>query len=313
MTPPDDVETVVAEAARELYAGSPDEFTAERDRRVREARDAGERDLAKALQGLKRPVVAAWAVNLLVREEAELLGQVLDVGDALREAQAGLEGDALRQLGRQRRQLIDSVVARARSLVAEHGGRLTSQAEQQVAATLQAALADPAAAQAVLTGLLVRPLESTGMGTVELRDHVATTPGRSGAASSAPRRKPRKSSDEEERQAQLREQAEERRRLKRQAAQERVADAQQALADAERSRDGVRQQHEEARAHVLHLEARIDELRRELADLESQAEAACEQVEAHEEELGDADVEVDEARAELGAARAELSELSELQ
>jgi DNA repair exonuclease SbcCD ATPase subunit len=310
VSPPDDVDPQMAEAARQLYAGTPEEFTAERDRMAREAKDAGDRGLARALQSLKRPVVAAWAVNLLVREEAELLGQVLDIGDALREAQAGLEGDALRELGRQRRQLIDSVVGRARALVAEHGSRLTSQAEQQVAATLQAALADPAAARAVLTGCLVKPLESTGLGTVDLRDHVAA-PRPSGSASTAPRRPKvgKAGSDEAQRQAQLREQAEERRRLKRAAAQDRLTDAEQVLEDAERSRDDVRRRHEEARAHVLHLEARIDELRRQISDLESQAETACEVTEAREQDVADADVEVDEARAELQAAQAALAEL----
>jgi hypothetical protein len=311
--------TDMAEATRDLYAGPPDEFTAGRDRLVRAAKDAGDRGLATALQSLKRPVVAAWAVNLLVREEAELLGQVLEIGDALRAAQEGLEGDALRELGRQRRELIASVVARARDLVGEHGGRLTAQAEQQVAATLQAALADPAAAQAVLTGLLVKPLESTGLGTVDLDDHVATAPTGRTSVPSAPRSKSGKTgttgkggigkAEEERRQAQLREQAEERRRLKREAAQERVADAEQAVEEAEHARDHAREQHEEARAHVLHLEARIDELRRQLSDLESQAETACEEVEALEQQLTEADGEVDDVRDELQRARAALSDL----
>lgn len=306
--------TDVAEAARDLYAGPPEEFTAGRDRLVRAAKDAGDRGLATALQALKRPVVAAWAVNLLVREEAEMLGQVLDIGDALRAAQEGLEGDALRDLGRQRRELIASVVARARALVVEHGGKLTGQAEQQVGATLQAALADPAAAQAVLTGLLVKPLESTGLAAVDLADHVATAPTGTTSVSPAPRaRSGKKTSagkaEEERQQAQLREQAEERRRLKREAAQARVTAAEQALEEAERSRDEAREQHEEARAHVLHLEARIDELRRQLSDLESQAETACEDVESREQELADADTEVDDACTEVEAARAALAEL----
>lgn len=318
MSPPGDVEHEVARAARELYAGSPGGFTAERDRLVRAARDAGDRDLAKELQALKRPVVAAWAVNLLVGEESELVGQVLDVGEALREAQEGLAGDALRELGRQRRQLIGSVVARARALVEEHGGTLSSQAEQQVAATLHAALADPAAAEAVLSGLLVKPLESTGLGSVELAEHVATSPAASAPRPPRPRghaggkggKGGREAADEAAQQAALREQAEERRRLRREAAEQRVADAEQALEQAERERDDARQQHEEAGAHLLHLEARIDELRRQLADLESEAEAASEEAEAREQEVTDADAEVEQAQRELAATRQALADLA---
>ena len=62
-----------AEAAQDLYALAPGDFTGERDRLVREARDAGDRELAATLKGLRRPVLAAWAVNLLVREESDLV------------------------------------------------------------------------------------------------------------------------------------------------------------------------------------------------------------------------------------------------
>lgn len=309
MSPGPDTDALV-EAAHELYARPPSEFTAARDRLVAQARGAGERELAAALKSLTRPAVAAWAVNLLVREEAALVRQVLDVGEALREAQEGLAGDALRELGRQRRELIASVVARAGGLAQDEGVRLNGQAEQQVAATLQAALADPAAAAAVLTGLLLKPLESTGLGAVSLAGHVALGPGQ--ASPAGPRPSSRRSSagaDEEAQQAELRARSEERRRLRREAARQRVTEAEQALAERERARDAVRTRREEARAHVLHLEARIDELRRELGDLESQAETACGAVEGLDADLEEADEEVGAAQEEASAARQALSEL----
>ena len=64
----DDAE--VAEAAEQLYALPPGEFTAARDGLVREAKDAGDRALAAALQAFKRPTVAAWAVRLHEFEDA---------------------------------------------------------------------------------------------------------------------------------------------------------------------------------------------------------------------------------------------------
>ena len=289
-----------AEAAQHLYALPPADFTGERDRLVREARAAGDRELAADLKGLRRPVVAAWAVNLLVREEPDLVRQVLDIGQALREAQEGLEGDALRQLGRQRRDLIASVVARARDLVRDHGGSLAGQAEQQVGATLQAALADSAAAEAVMTGLLVKPLEPGGI--PDLRDHVAGGPSRSRTATTAPRG----AASADESQAEVARLSEERRRLRREAAEQRLADAEQAAAEARSSADSAREQLEEARSRVLQVEARIDELRRSLAELETEAEAAVDRAEELEQELDGAQETVAEADAELEAARAEL-------
>jgi hypothetical protein len=51
------------------------------------------------VKALRKPSVAAWVVNLLVRREAEQVEQVLGVGEALREAQAGMSGE---ELGRSR-------------------------------------------------------------------------------------------------------------------------------------------------------------------------------------------------------------------
>jgi hypothetical protein len=276
-------DTGLAEAVADLYGVPPGDFTATRDRRAREARQAGDADLAQSLQGLRRPTVAAWAVNLLVREEAELLAQVVEIGEALRQAQAGLEGQALRELSRQRRELVTAVVARARALVTQHGGSLSTAGEQQVAATLNAALADPAAADAVLAGSLVRPLEATGLENVELADHVATS-------------------------GQVRSRVE-RGRPRLETARARVAGAEQTLSEARRASEDVREQHEKAQAHLLHLEARIDELRRGLTALESEAETACEQVEALELQVGDADAELEGALAELEASKHALRRL----
>jgi len=49
----------LAAAAEELYALSPGDFTAARDEKVAQARTAGDRDLARAIGALRRPVVSA--------------------------------------------------------------------------------------------------------------------------------------------------------------------------------------------------------------------------------------------------------------
>src|SRR5262249_31479304 len=90
------------EIADELYALTLPEFTPARDAKAKELKGT---DLAAPVKALKKPSVAAWVVNLLVREETEQVDQVLQVGAALREAQASMSGDELRQLTRQRRQV----------------------------------------------------------------------------------------------------------------------------------------------------------------------------------------------------------------
>lgn len=145
----------------DLYALPPEEFTAARDA-------AAKQD--KALKALRKPTVSAWVLNTLVRREAGLLEDLLALGPLLTDAQQRGNGDALRRLGEQRRQLIASVTTRALDLA----GRPTSPAvRSEVESTLEAALADPASAEAVRSGQLLRPLTYAGFGGVDLEGSVA--------------------------------------------------------------------------------------------------------------------------------------------
>jgi hypothetical protein len=109
-------------------------------------------------------------VNLLAREQAELLQQLLDLGPALAQAQRAGQGDALRALGQQRRELVAAVTGTA---VGFADRALTAQVRTEVEQTLEAALADPRAADAVRSGRLVRPLSYAGFGDVDVDGAVA--------------------------------------------------------------------------------------------------------------------------------------------
>lgn len=148
-----------------LYGLPPEEFTA-----ARAAAAKQDRDNAKAIAALRKPTASAWLVNGLVRGEPELLSQLLDLGPALAQAQSAGQGDALRALGEQRRQLVNAVTARAFALVDRTPA---GPALAEVAATLDAALADPASAEAVRSGRLVRALSYAGFGAVDLDGAVA--------------------------------------------------------------------------------------------------------------------------------------------
>ena len=81
-----DVQRDLLGVADELYGLAAREFTPARDARAKELKGT---DLGHAVKALKKPSLAAWVVNLLVRRDTEQVDQVLAVGEALREAQAG--------------------------------------------------------------------------------------------------------------------------------------------------------------------------------------------------------------------------------
>ncbi len=158
----------------DLYGLPPEDFTAARD----EAAKA-----EPALKALRKPTVSAWVVNTLVRRDPRLLDELAALGSSLAEAQQNGQATAIRELGEQRRQLVAAVTRQALALV---GRDVSPAVRTEVEATLEAALADPASAEAVRTGQLVRPLSFAGFGGVDLEGAVAPVPRRS-AAESSPR------------------------------------------------------------------------------------------------------------------------------
>src|SRR6478609_5462315 len=158
------------EIADELYGLSLPEFTPARDAKAKELKGT---PLAAAVKALRKPSTAAWVVNLLVRRETEQVEQVLSVGAALREAQASMSGDSLRELTRQRRQLTAAVTTQARRVAREAGTRVTEAVADQVEATLTAAMVDEQCGLAVRSGLLVAALSTTGLDPADVAAAVA--------------------------------------------------------------------------------------------------------------------------------------------
>ncbi|AEW92419.1 MULTISPECIES: hypothetical protein [Streptomycetaceae] len=146
--------------ADELYRLRPEEFTAARDARAAQARKAGERGLADRVKALRKPVLAAWAANLLVREHPDQAEALLGLGEALRRAQQGLSGEELRELSAQRRVLVSALLRQVERLTARAGQPVGREVLDAVNETLHAVLADPAAAREWATGRLVRPLSA---------------------------------------------------------------------------------------------------------------------------------------------------------
>ncbi|MEW2514427.1 hypothetical protein [Streptomyces sp. NPDC046870] len=147
--------------ADELYGLRPEEFVAARDRRARDARKAGDQALAKEIGALRRPSLAAWVSNLLVRRKPEEVQPLLGLGEELRRAHRELNGAELRRLARRQNEVIGALGRQARQLAARAGHPVGEGVQREVEETLHAALADPEAAREWAVGRLVKPLSST--------------------------------------------------------------------------------------------------------------------------------------------------------
>ncbi|WIE73016.1 hypothetical protein [Curtobacterium sp. MCJR17_020] len=154
-----------ADVARELLLIAPGDFVAERTARQRAVRK-DDRDLAAAIGKLRKPAPAAWVVDLLAHDGA--LDDAVNLGPALRKAQADADPGAIRTLRQQRSEVIEALTQAGADLASDAGHPATSAVLDQVRATIEAAMADPHAGAAVRSGLLVTPLESVGFDAVDL-------------------------------------------------------------------------------------------------------------------------------------------------
>jgi hypothetical protein len=166
----------LSQVADELYGLVPAEFTAARDEHARQARAAGQRETAAEIKKLPRPTAGAWLVNQLVRDAATQMDQLFQIGRSLQDAQRELDGDRMRELSADRRQVIAELVPEAARLAAAAGLPASAAVLGEVRSTLEAALADPAAGEAVRSGRLARALTYAGLGEVDLTAALAGPP-----------------------------------------------------------------------------------------------------------------------------------------
>jgi hypothetical protein len=152
-----------------LYELPPEEFVTARDELWRRLR-AADRDAAEQVHALRRPTVAAWAVNQVARRQPELVAELLDAGDKLRQAQrralSGLRDSGLRTAAGERRDLLERLLAAAAGVLVE-AGRAPEPHRDAVAASFQAASVEAEAAAVVRRGRLTRELQApAGFGEV---------------------------------------------------------------------------------------------------------------------------------------------------
>jgi hypothetical protein len=129
-----------------------------------EARQDGNSELAAALKKLRRPSVGAWLANLLVLEQATDVERLVDLGTELRAPNRRLEGEQIRRVSKEKGDAVSKLVRDARSRASQAGQPVSAAATQELEATLEAAFADPQAAESLLGGRLSSGLHYSGLG-----------------------------------------------------------------------------------------------------------------------------------------------------
>lgn len=161
------------EVAFDLYGLPPEDFTEQRNARAKRARADGDRELGERIRGLRKPRSLAWMLNMLVRRERDDVERLMELGAAMRAAQVGLDGERLRELDVQRRDLTTALTDRARSIGVDAGHEPSDALLAEVANTLRAAMADPAGAAALCSGLLLDGFGASVFEPLDVRTVVA--------------------------------------------------------------------------------------------------------------------------------------------
>lgn len=145
-----------------LYALPLDRFTPERDALAKELQAAGDAEAAKRVKGLRKPVVAAWALNALAREDPTGIRELLELGTRLRNAQrralSGGDVEPLRQATDERRRLVGRLSRKAAAIL-ERAGTSPGSHEDDLSSTLDAAAVDEESGELLRSGRLTKPLQ----------------------------------------------------------------------------------------------------------------------------------------------------------
>ncbi len=153
----------------QLYGLPLDQFVPERAALVKALRADGDREQAAEVAALRKPSVAAWAVNQLVRTQRRAVDDLFAAGDTLRDVQAEVmagrqDAQALRDAAGEERAAVDALAQSARGLLTSDGDGLSPSVIDRVADTLHAAALDDDARTDVDEGRLERELRHVGLG-----------------------------------------------------------------------------------------------------------------------------------------------------
>jgi hypothetical protein len=260
------------QVAQELYGLPPGEFTQARDALVKKLRADKERELANEVKALRKPTLAAWALNQLVRNRRKDVDNLLAAGRELRQAQEKLVGSGERagfqRAAAKERELVAQLARDAAALAAEAGEGSPQGLEEKLAATLHAASLDEQTATELDAGRVLRERQPVaGFGGLELAPPTSKPAAKRAKPAKSDKEDAEKRKREQADEAQAREELQAARLEERKAGRERDSAAKAAARAAERVAKAEERAAEAAR--------RLDEARQELEEAErDESEAA---------------------------------------
>jgi hypothetical protein len=249
---------------RELYRTSPEGFIAARDGLAQRLRDEGRDADAARVKKLRRPTVAAWALDRLADAAPETVGALRDAGAELARAQratlSGRDPQALRDATSRRRDLVAELSQLAADALRD-ADRPPEPHLEDIRGTLEAASVDEEVGERLRTGTLERTSrpsagfgDISGLQLVSRRDETTVVP------EAAPPARPRSGVNDAERARELAAQIR-RLRREREAAERKSAAAEEARARMAEQVASMQTRLEAARAKLRDAESSASELR----------------------------------------------------
>ncbi|HVE85433.1 MAG TPA: hypothetical protein VND93_21415 [Myxococcales bacterium] len=273
-------------ALERLYAAPFEAFTETRDALAKEARAAGNAELAAALKKERKPPVTAWALDALARRKPDAVKSFLESGERMRAAQdqavRGGGADALRDATAEQRHLLSGLLKDAMALVREAGSAGSNDQQDRMEGTLLAcANGPPELREALREGRLEKDVPRPGFG--DLSGGAGVFAAAAAPTQPAPPR-PEKAdgADREDRERGAREQRELERRRK--DAEHRAREATRALQEARKKRERA----EESARRAVDALAEATQGAQRARDALSEAEVALEKAEAEAREADQA-------------------------
>lgn len=291
------------DAADELYALPIDEFVEARNALAKRLKSEGDGDVAARVKALRKPTVAAWLTNQLARRHGDEVAALAELGGRMRKAMSAMDGAALRELTAERKKQVDALLKAARKVAKDAGQKAGPDLIESVAASLDAAIADPRAAELLRAAHLSHGLEHVGFGAAEDDGEPAEVISLSDARVARGQRlettrRPRASSSgEAEEEAAAPEPAEE------PADEEPADEGGDDVARAERELEQAESAVDAAEEQVDDAEAALDEQRQRLERAQATAERLTEELAAARRELEQARDDVGSAEDDVEAAR----------
>jgi hypothetical protein len=151
-----------------LYGLPLDQFTAARDELAKRLRGEGERGAADDVKRLRKPSLAAWALNQVRRNDPRRVDELIAAGERLRNAQERLlatgERGLLRDAAAEERRLAQELVRLGEGQLRDAGHPVSATVQSKLWATVHAVAGDQEARELLAAGRLLRDHETSDLG-----------------------------------------------------------------------------------------------------------------------------------------------------